>query len=124
MSVEPKHVPFDEFIRDAPALFDDMERDGQPVVVERAGKLFTLRPPRTRRRKKTGVILPDDPMWGLVGLFSTEPNNDVADNKHRYIADAIASHGIPDHSQRNANDAGPPASPKDTASEPPSIGSL
>lgn len=95
MSAEPKHIPFDEFIRDAPALFNDMERDGQPVVIERAGKSFTLRPTRARRRKKTGIILPDDPLWELVGAGSSgEPNNDVARNKYKYLADAYASHGI------------------------------
>jgi hypothetical protein len=92
MSIEPKHVSFDEFVRDAQALFDEVERDGQPVVVERAGKLFTLRPPKARRRKKTGIITADDPMWSLMGAFSTEPNNDVVSNKYKYIAEAIAAH--------------------------------
>ena len=113
MRVEPQHIPFDEFIRNARTLFDDMERDGQPVVVERAGKLFTLRPPKARRRRKTGRIAADDPMWALVGAFASgEPNNDVASNKHKYLADAIASHFAP------PPQAQPPSADKRDSADP------
>ena len=93
MAIEPKHIPFDEFASHLQALFDEAERDGQPVVVERAGKLFTLRPPKPRRRKRSRGLPPDDPMWSLMGAGSSgEPNNHVSRDIHRYVAEAIASH--------------------------------
>jgi hypothetical protein len=82
-----------------------MERDGQPVVVERAGKLFTLRPPKARRRKKTGIILPDDPLWELAGAGSSgAPGNHVSRDTHRYIAGAIAAHSTIGKRQTRADD--------------------
>lgn len=111
-------IPFEQFIADPAAIFDDMERDGQPVVVERDGKSFTLRPSKARRRKKTGIILPDDPLWTLMGAGdSGEPNNNVARDKHRYIAEALAAHKIPAARPSRTDDNGD-ASPDARTSGP------
>lgn len=34
----------------------------------------------------------DDPLWDIVGIGQSDEPNDVARNKHKYLADAILSH--------------------------------
>ncbi|MGH2505436.1 MAG: hypothetical protein ACRDID_23230 [Ktedonobacterales bacterium] len=85
-------VPFDQFLADAAAIFDEVAA-GKRVVVQRDGQLVRLSPARPRAKRRPRHLTPDDPLWALVGAGdSGEPNNDVARDKYRYIADAIAAH--------------------------------
>jgi hypothetical protein len=42
MTQEPRHIQFDDFVRQVQSIFDLLAHEKQPVVVERAGQLFRL----------------------------------------------------------------------------------
>ena len=92
MSTDRKHIQFDEFLQEAPTIFDEVETSGEEVVVEWHGKLFSIRPkhaPKPRGRRHFG---PNDSLFGLIGV-GTSGNQDVSTRKHKYLADAIAESG-------------------------------
>lgn len=92
MSTDRRHIQFDEFLQEAPTIFDEVETSGEEVVVEWHGKLFSIRPkqvPKPRGRRHFG---PNDSLFGLIGVGSTS-NQDVSTDKYKYLADAIAESG-------------------------------
>ncbi len=92
MGTDRKHLHFDEFIHDAPTIFDEVETSGEEVVVERHGKLFSIRPKRTPKSRGKQHFGPDDALFGLIGVASSG-TQDVSARKHKYLADAIAESG-------------------------------
>lgn len=94
MQAESQPIPFDEFARHISTIFDDIEAQGSEVVVEREGKLFSLRPRRGRRAPaKPRHLMPNDALLDIIGLGGPgDPNGptDVSANKHRYLAEAAA----------------------------------
>ncbi len=61
MSVEPKYIPFDQFIVDAGAIFDEVAA-GKPVVIQRDGQLVRLAPARKRAKRRARHFSMDDPL--------------------------------------------------------------
>lgn len=59
MAAPHKTIPFEEFIANAGAIFDELA-GGSTIIVERGGKIYSLSARRARRRRKTGVIEPGD----------------------------------------------------------------
>ncbi len=93
MENEPKAVQFDEFATHLNTIFDEVEAGERSVTVERGGRLFTLRPkPRRRSGRKSRHFSLDDPLFEIIGIGHSEGATDVSSNKHKYIADAVASH--------------------------------
>ena len=94
MQAEPQPIPFDEFARHITTIFDAVEAQGAGMVVERAGKLYSLRLRRGRRAPaKPRHLMPNDALLDIIGLGGPgDPNGptDVSANKHRYLADAAA----------------------------------
>lgn len=104
MSVGPKHIPFDEFIADAGAIFDEVAA-GKQVVVQRDGQLVRLAPAHRRAKRRARHLTPDDPLWDLAGAGSSgESGNHVSREIHRYIADAIAAHSTTGKRRTGASD--------------------
>jgi hypothetical protein len=92
MDNERKPLQFEEFAARLDAIFDQIEANGKEITVERGGRLFALRPKRRRHPRKGGPITADDPLWDIVGIGRSRGPTDVSSNKHKNIADAVASH--------------------------------
>ena len=58
MAKEMQHIPFDEFARRLPAIFDVVAQEQSGVVVEREGKLYRLEPQVAAVHQ-----LPQDGIW-------------------------------------------------------------
>ena len=93
MAEVTKTIQFEEFAANLSTVFDQIEREEEPITVERDGRLFVLRPKARRRARKPRHLTQDEPLLDIVGMrASGEPGNDVARNKYKYVAEAIASH--------------------------------
>jgi hypothetical protein len=89
MSTDRKHIQFDEFLQEAPTIFDEVETSGEEVVIGWHGKLFRIRPkraPKPHGRKHFG---PNDSLFGFIGVGSSG-RQDLSAGKYKYLADAIA----------------------------------
>lgn len=92
MAEDTKPIQFEEFAANLSAVFDQVERQEEPIAVERGGRLFVLRPKARRRTRKPRHFSLDDPLFDIIGIGRSTGPTDVSSNKHKYIADAIASH--------------------------------
>jgi len=92
MAQPGKLMPFNDFAANLNAIFDEAVEQGQTVQVEREGKVFTLKAQAPRSRRKLHQFSKDDPLWDIVGVGHSDGPVDVSQHKHKYIADAIASH--------------------------------
>ena len=89
MSTDRKRLQFDEFIQEVPTVFDEVENSGEEVVVERHGKLFSIRPKNATTSRRRRHFSSDDSLFGLIGLGASG-RQDVSTQKHKYLAEAIA----------------------------------
>ena len=87
-------------ISKVPELLDiarEVRETGQPRLLKSGNEelaiVAPLRAPTrpTSRRRKTGIIAADDPLWNIVGLAKTDGPTDVSENKHRYLAEAYTA---------------------------------
>jgi len=93
MRHQTKPVEFQEFATRLDTIFDEIEANGGSVTVERGGQQFTVSPKVTRPKGgKSSHFSPTDPLFNIIGIGHSEGPTDVSSNKHKYIADAIASH--------------------------------
>jgi excisionase family DNA binding protein len=42
---------------------------------------------RPTRKRKTGILTADDPIWDIVGMGRSEGPTDVSQNKRKYLAE-------------------------------------
>jgi excisionase family DNA binding protein len=63
-----------------------VDRFVRPVAPKSSNGKASKRPPRKR---KTGILTADDPIWDIVGMFSSDGPGDVSENKRKYLADAL-----------------------------------
>lgn len=89
MSTDRKRLQFDEFVHEVPTIFDEVEKSGEEVVVERHGKLFSIRPKHARKTRGGQHFSSDDSLFGLIGLGASG-QRDISTQKHEYLAEAIA----------------------------------
>ena len=89
MGTVRKHLQFDEFISDAPTVFDEVATSDEEVVVERGGKLFSIRRKKARKLRGKRQFSPDDSLFGMIGIGASG-KHDISTEKHKYLADAIA----------------------------------
>jgi hypothetical protein len=77
----------DEYIGDAIADWDEDNEDEEVVEVVSPSSPggVELVPEQVLGKP----FSKDDPLWEIVGIGRSEGSNDVASNKHKYIADAI-----------------------------------
>lgn len=69
-------------------LAEEVQSEGAGRILRRNGEdVAVLLPPKraTRRRRATS---PSDPLWDIVGIGHSSGPGDVAENKHKYLADA------------------------------------
>lgn len=92
MAQDTSPIQFEEFAANLSAVFDQVARQEEPITVERDGRLFVLRPKARRRARKPRHFSLADPLFDIVGTGRSTGPTDVSSNKHKYIADAIASH--------------------------------
>jgi excisionase family DNA binding protein len=63
-----------------------VDRLVRPVVPRSSNGKPSKRP---TRKRKTGILTMDDPIWGIVGMFRSDGPGDVSENKRKYLADAL-----------------------------------
>lgn len=86
-------------VSDVPELLSiaqQVKETGQPCVLKHADEELAIITPvkQVRRARKTGIITKDDALFNIVGMAASdeEEPTDVSANKHKYLADAYASH--------------------------------
>lgn len=87
MRQEPRSIDFAELVRNAAAIFDEMERRHGGVIVRRAGKRYSLRPRATRGRKRE-PFSESDSLFQLAGKGASAEPTDIRHHKDEYVADA------------------------------------
>ena len=75
-------------------IAQQVKATGEPCLLERENEELAMITPMTRpaspavRRRKTGIITKDDPIWNIVGMGASEGTGDISENKHKYLAEA------------------------------------
>ena len=80
-------IDFDEFVANAPAIFERIEQRHQGVIVRRAGKLYVLRP-KAARQSRRRVFSESDSIFALAGKGMSAVPTDVRNHKDEYLAEA------------------------------------
>lgn len=71
-------------------VFDELEASVHEIVVERNGQLFSVKPKAQRSRRSRRHFGPENSLFDITSLDRSEGPTDVAQHKHRYLADAAA----------------------------------
>jgi hypothetical protein len=74
------------------ALVDEVERSGEPKVLVRDGAdvaVISPAPRRTKKRRKTGILKPDDPLFGLFGIGDSGIPGGMSSDKYKYFEEAF-----------------------------------
>jgi hypothetical protein len=95
VEADEKPLQFDEFVSNAPTIFDAIEEHGGSVLIEWRGRLFSVRSKVKRHAKKSPRFRENDSLFKLAGAGRSAEPTDVARHKHDYLADAASN------SQRN-----------------------
>lgn len=98
MAQDRQHVQFDEFVSNATTIFDEIEARGEEVLIEREGKLFSVRPASQRHARKHPGLTPQDSLLDIIGIGESQGETDTSAHKHDYLADAYADRHEPEHS--------------------------
>ena len=79
------------------AIAERVRASGEPCVLTRDGEelaILTAVSSAARRHRKSGVVSRSDSLWNIVGMGRSEGSGDIAENKHKYLAEAYAdTHG-------------------------------
>ena len=82
-------IPFEELVRDPDAALANLSDQRSSVTFERQGKLFTIRPKRSRAPRAARHFSFDDPLFEMVGVAHVPDGpTDISENNHAYLADA------------------------------------
>jgi hypothetical protein len=84
-----EHEPIE--IGDKPELLrlvEEVEASGKPCVLQRNGQDVAVMLPIEADALELRSTSEDDPLWGIVGMFTSDGPSDVSSNKHKYLADA------------------------------------
>jgi hypothetical protein len=82
-------IEFDELIANAAAIFEEIERRHEGIVVRRQGKLYLLRPKTARRQKRRGFS-ENDSIFELAGKGMSAEPTDIRNHKDEYLAEAYS----------------------------------
>lgn len=87
-------------------LAEEVQRTGQPRALQRNGETLAYLEPapqvsgerhtggaRRKRSRHGERFTTSDPLWDFVGMATSEGPGDVAENKHKYLAEAYAPKG-------------------------------
>ena len=89
MEKEAKPLPFEDFLTNAPSIFEGIEKDGRPVRVKRGKTVFAIVPEKRARRSR-GILAPNDSLFDIIGIGESTGPTDTSSNKHKYLADAYS----------------------------------
>lgn len=74
-------------------LVDQVKAAGVPAVLQIDSEdVAVLLPPRRHRKRRRGVLAPDDPLLDLVGAFESNVPGGVSANKHKALLPAKRDH--------------------------------
>jgi len=74
-------------------LVDQVKATGVPAVLQIDSEdVAVLMPPRRHRKRRTGVLAPDDPLLDLVGAFESNVPGGVSADKHEALLRAKRDH--------------------------------
>ncbi|MEA2638813.1 MAG: hypothetical protein QOF51_207 [Chloroflexota bacterium] len=72
-------------------IVNEVSESGESLILTSANQELAVLTPvkraRPLRQRKTGIIMPDDALWKLVGAATEAPPTD-ASRKHEYLAEA------------------------------------
>ena len=71
-------------------LAEEVQSEGAGRILRRNGQDVAVLLPRKRAPRRRRTTSPDDPLWEIVGIAHSDGPGDVAENKHKYLADAYA----------------------------------
>ena len=88
MAQQLEPLAFDEFLSHAASIFEQIERDGNDVLVEHDGVLFSVQMKQPKTKKKSSAITSQDSILHIIGIGASQGSTDTSTNKYRYLADA------------------------------------
>ena len=88
MAQQLEPLAFDEFLSHAASIFEQIERDGNDVLVEHDGVLFSVQMKQPKTEKSSQAITSQDSILQIIGIAASQGSTDTSTNKHRYLADA------------------------------------
>jgi len=88
MAQQRELVSFDEFLSHAASIFTQIEQEGNGVLVEHDGTLFSVKMKRPKTKKRRKVVTSQDSILRIIGLGTSQGPTDTSTNKHRYLAEA------------------------------------
>ncbi len=71
-------------------LAEEVQSEGAGRILRHNGEDVAVLLPRKRASRRRRTTSPDDPLWEIVGIARSDGPGDVAENKHKYLADAYA----------------------------------
>ena len=80
-------------------LVEELEQRSESALITSAGEeVAILRPlkrarPTPRAQRKSGVVSREDALWNIVGMADSAGPGDVAQDKHKYLAEAYTNKG-------------------------------
>lgn len=92
----PQPIQFDEFVTNAPTIFDEVAA-GKQVTVERGNQLVRLSRVHRANRRAQRHFSADDPLWDIVGAGHSTGPTDVSSHKHHYLTNAAGDLHQSDH---------------------------
>lgn len=75
-------------------IAQQVKETGEPCLLKQADEELAIITPMTRpssrtvRRRRSGIITKDDPIWNIVGMGASGGPGDISENKHKYLAEA------------------------------------
>ena len=94
MAHEPARITFEDFAAHLGQIFDQVNQQNQPVLVERDGETYLLEKQQLTHRSERNhrPTSADDPLWTIIHLADDlelpEGPGDVSQNVDTYLAEA------------------------------------
>jgi len=84
---------------DLQRLAEAVQKTGIPHALKRGAETVAVVHPapkkeagaRSPRRRRTGVLRADDPLFQIAGIGASGGPGDISSNKHQHLADAYAA---------------------------------
>jgi hypothetical protein len=74
-------------------LVDQVKAAGVPAILQIDSEdAAVLMPPRRHRKRRTGILAPEDPLLDLVGAFESNVPGGVSADKHEALLRAKRDH--------------------------------
>ncbi len=91
MAVETKTIQIDRST-DIVALAEEVRKTGEDRILEKEGKALARLTPIEAEKERRNAFSPNDSLWNIVGMDTSQGNSDTSTNKYKYISNAIEEH--------------------------------